>query len=245
MQTAKKTFDLSSLGLHLIAMGLMLLDHLWATVVPGNLWLTVVGRAAFPIFAFLISEGYRHTRSVKKYKRRMLMFALAAEIPFNLMLGGSWIYPFQQNVMWTFLIALSCMESLDSIRSRRPGWVGGVLAALAAGLWVLLGQITMVDYGGYGVLMVLVFYLFPGCSWWERAAQAALLVYINWFMIRGQVVPVEVLGLGLELPVQGAAVLALLPVWCYRGRQGPHNKIIQIACYAFYPVHILILALLS
>ncbi len=245
MQTAKKTFDLSSLGLHLIAMGLMLLDHLWATVVPGNLWLTVLGRAAFPIFAFLLVEGYRHTRNVKKYKKRMLLFALAAEIPFNLMLGGSWIYPFQQNVMWTFLIALNCMDSVDRLRSRGQGLPGLVLAAVAAGLWVLLATLTLVDYSGYGVMMVLVFFLIPGRNWKERLFQAALLIYINWFMIRGQVVPVEVLGVGLELPVQGAAVLALLPIWCYRGRQGPHNKAIQIACYAFYPVHMLILALLS
>ena len=62
----KTKFDISSFGLHLLAMGLMLCDHLWATVVPGNDWLTCIGRLAFPIFAFMTVEGYFHTKNLKK-----------------------------------------------------------------------------------------------------------------------------------------------------------------------------------
>ena len=52
----------------------MLLDHLWATIIPGNQWMTLVGRMAFPIFAFLIVEGYVHTSDYKKYIKRLLIF---------------------------------------------------------------------------------------------------------------------------------------------------------------------------
>ena len=57
--------ETTSMSLHIIAMTCMLCDHLWGTIVPGNDWLTCVGRISFPIFAFLIVEGYFHTRNLK------------------------------------------------------------------------------------------------------------------------------------------------------------------------------------
>lgn len=79
----------NALELKLLAMALMLCDHLWATIVPGAMWLTNLGRLAFPIFAFQIAEGWTHTSDRKKYRRGMLLWALATEIPFNLMYGAA------------------------------------------------------------------------------------------------------------------------------------------------------------
>ena len=56
---------------------------------------------------------------------------------------------------------------------------------------------------------------------------------------------VPIAGHVAEIPEQGLAVLALIPIWLYNGRQGPHSKAIQYACYAFYPVHIAVLVLLA
>ena len=64
-------FDISAAALHIIAMTLMLMDHLWATLLPAKEWLTCAGRVAFPIFAFMAVEGYFHTRNFKKYMLRM------------------------------------------------------------------------------------------------------------------------------------------------------------------------------
>ena len=98
--------QISSAGLHILAMGFMVCDHVWAMLFPAAEWLTCVGRMAFPIFAFMIAEGYRHTRNLKRYLLRMLIGALLAEIPFDLMYSGGVFYPFHQNVLWTFLLSL-------------------------------------------------------------------------------------------------------------------------------------------
>ncbi len=238
----KHTWDLSSFALHLIAMAAMLCDHLWATVISGNLWMTMVGRIAFPIFAFFIAEGYVRTRNVKKYILRMLIFALLSELPFNLMCSASWFFPFQQNVLWTFLFALLCLRTVDKCRANQNRQLGAILAALSIVGFAMLATITFTDYAGYGVLMVVLFYAFHGNTRQDRLGQLVGMVLINWVWMKGMMVP---LAFGLEIPLQGLAVLALLPIWCYRGRQGPHNKAIQYTFYAFYPLHLLILGLLS
>ena len=103
---------------------------------------------------------------------------------------------------------------------------------------------VMVDYYGSGVLTVFVFYFFHGREWWKLLGQILALYWINVRMLGGQVYPMTIFGMDVELSQQGLALLALVPIWLYRGRQGHHSKAFQYACYAFYPVHMLILALI-
>ena len=227
----------NSLSLKLLAMALMLCDHLWATVVPGNNWLTAVGRLAFPIFAFQVAEGFFLTHDRKKYLGRMFIFALISEIPFNLMYYSSVVFPFHQNVMFTFVLAILLLLGVEKFRAK--GRIAYLLAAAAAVfLGYLLGTVTMVDYYGCGVMTVLLFYLCRGWKWGWLPELAGLL-YLNGVVLGGE----ELTAFGVTFPEQGLAVLALVPILCYRGRQGPHSRAIQYACYAFYPVHMLILFL--
>ena len=101
-------------ALKIIAVVLMMLDHLWASVIPGNRWMTMLGRCAFPIFAFMVAEGYVHTSDVKKYMKRLFVFALISEIPFNLFYIGAPIFPFHQNVMFTLLYGLLILYQLEN-----------------------------------------------------------------------------------------------------------------------------------
>lgn len=206
----------------------------------GHNWLDAVGRLAFPIFAFLTAEGFFHTRDFKKYLARMFLFALASELPFDLMAEGGWFYPFHQNVLFPFCIALPLMAWIEKARgSSRPRFLLWAAGSVVVGF--LLGFVTMVDYFGYGVLMALVFYLFHDVRYgW--VGELLCMIYINWEMMGGLVYLVPVLGRTVEIPQQGLAVLALIPIWLYNGRQGPHNRLIQYACYAFYPVHMAVLA---
>ena len=89
---SKFKLETTSFSLHIMAMLFMLCDHLWGTIVPGNDWLTCIGRLAFPLFAFMIVEGYTRTSNLRKYVKRLLLFAIISEIPFNLAMGSRVFY---------------------------------------------------------------------------------------------------------------------------------------------------------
>ena len=240
-ENRRSKLEITSMGLHFLAMACMLLDHLWATVIPGNeQWMTCVGRLAFPIFAFMTVEGFFYTKNLKKYMGRMLLFAILSEIPFNLMLTGSVIYPFHQNVLWSFLIGLCLMAWNEKMKETGKLWLQGATAVGTLLLGTLLGMFTFVDYGSAGVQMVLLFYFFRGRNWWNYLAQLAGMIYIN-KEIGGLIYGFELFGKSISFPQQCFAVFALIPIWLYRGKQGPHNKVLQMIYYAFYPVHLLAL----
>ena len=104
--------------LRALACLLMLCDHMWATIVPGNEWMTWVGRLAFPIFAFQIAEGFLHTSNFRKYAVRLLIFGLVSEVPFDLVYGSTMLYPFHQNVMFTLLLGLLAVKALDNAKEK-------------------------------------------------------------------------------------------------------------------------------
>ena len=239
--SASKNFELTAAVLHIIAMTLMLMDHLWATLLPAREWLTCARRVAFPIFAFMAVEGYFHTRSFKKYILRMLLFAVLSEIPFDLMYGGTWFYPVHQNVLWTFLLGLLGVWLMEQVRKKGKTWMYLLVCVLVVPAGLVLGTLCMVDYYGVGVLTVFVFYFLHGRKWWCFLGQLAALYWLNVELLGGLMYPVQLFGMEFELCQQGLALLALIPIWLYRGRQGYHSKPFQYLCYAFYPVHMLLL----
>lgn len=107
-----------------------------------------------------------------------------------------------------------------------------------------LGLLTMVDYYHAGLLTVLVFYFCRGRRWSDFAGQLILLYYINVEILSGYTYEINLFGNTYFLVRQGFALLALIPIWLYRGKQGPHNKALQYFYYAVYPVHMLVLGLL-
>lgn len=236
-----KKYGLSSMALRFIAMFFMLLDHMWATVVPGHNWMTYLGRMAFPIFAFLIAEGYCHTKSIKKYKRRLLLFGIVSEIPFNLLVSGSWFFPFHQNVMFTLLMGLLAIEAIERINANRSGKsiVKNVLILMGISI---LSLITFVDYHIMGVATVVLFYLCKKVRFgW--ILQIVGLFFLNIVWHKGLMIPVEIGALSFEFTTQGFALFALLFIWLYNGKKGCSNKVVQYFAYAFYPLHMLVLYL--
>ena len=135
---------------------------------------------------------------------------------------------------------------LDKIRSTGRGGISAdddLAAVLSLPVGYFLGTLGMVDYYGSGVVTVLIFYLCRQIPYgW--IGEVAGLAFLNCKLLGGMTIPLTLGSWTLEFPEQGLALLALIPIWLYNGRQGAHNKAIQYACYAFYPAHMLILALL-
>lgn len=237
--------ETTSFSLHIMAMVFMLCDHLWGTVVAGNDWLTCIGRISFPIFAFLIVEGYFHTKNFRKYLLRIFVFAVISEIPFNLAIGSRLFYPVHQNVLWSFLISLLLIHRNEKARKSGRTWRRILAGCGSIALGFILGLLTMVDFYHAGILTVLAFYFFRGKKWWNYLGQLLCMIYINLEILGGLVYELSLFGTTLSIHQQGFALLALIPIWLYRGKQGRHSKAIQLIYYAFYPFHLLVLGILK
>ena len=207
----------SAFDLKCIAVFSMLIDHIGAFLFPSEVWMRYVGRLAFPIFGFLIVEGFFHTRDLKKYMSRLFVFALISEIPYDLVRYDSPVYMDQQNIFFTRLLALICMYALHMMQDHI--WLAGsVLLAVA----VLTHYVIKPDYGIEGIAMILCFYIFR-----------------NWRI--EQFISVAAINLCCFGKIQNAGALALVPIWFYNGKKGPSAKYLF---YFFYPVHLLVLYLI-
>ena len=215
-----------------IAAALMLTDHVGAILLPEVPILRCVGRLAFPIFAFFIAEGYAHTRNFGRYFRRLAILAVVSEIPFNLENGAVFDLT-RQNVLFTFCLALLTLRGLEALgRERGFGRWAGCGLVLAAGF--AAGELLGVDYGGWGVLTVALFYLCRDGKFaklWLLLAMAA----VNGLGMGSLAMPV----FGGEMPIQIFAVAALPVIWLYNGQAGPRG--LRRAFYVFYPAHLLVL----
>jgi hypothetical protein len=176
------------------------------------------GRLAFPIFAFLVVEGFVHTRNPFKYGRNLLLFAFISERPWNLVHSGTWHYP-SQNVFFTLFIGFVTMMVLDYIEGTQWQLFA---KALLSGMILLAGaclaEVLGTDYGARGVLAILALYLFRRSRSWQLVAGCAAFLW--------------------EMP----ALIGFIPIAFYNGKRGMKLKYFF---YAFYPVHLLILYLIA
>ncbi len=232
---------LTSNNLKMIAIVTMFCDHLYKSILISQPWLTYVGRLAFPIFAFLIAEGYDRTKDFKGYIKRLFIYALISEIPYNLMFGSP-IYLGGANVLFTFLIALLVIRAIDQSwkKNKFLGIFIGIVTIIAG---FLVSSIIFTDYYGPGFLMVVCFWIFSKIKFgW--IFQTLSLIYINWKLIAGECFTLMIAGHELWIPYQAIAILSMLPILMYNGELGKGGKTFKNFAYIFYPAHMAILAIL-
>jgi len=236
----KKPFGgLNGNVLKILAVVFMTLDHTRVAVVDGNMWMNYIGRLSFPIFAFLISEGFIHTSNFKKYLLRLTAFAVISEIPFNVFCSSKTFFPQYQNVLFTFFLSVLALVLIDFAK-KEPTLPKVAGAGLGTVIIVFLAEVLKVDYGGAGVVIVIAFYLF------RKFPFAFLAQFITVFVVfilfyPGRPVFFKIQDLIFCIPVQSFALFSFIPIWLYNGKKGGGGKFLQYGTYGFYPVHIAIL----
>lgn len=216
---------LSQEALKGIACFTMLLDHIGATMVQGYA-LRIIGRIAFPIFCFLMAEGTFYTKNPRKYGLRLMIGALLSEIPFDLAFRGklTWEY---QNVMLTLFLGFLTVEIIQKTKFD-------IVKLLAVSGGFVLAEWANTDYGGFGVLLVVLFSQTRGKLWF----QTVLVMMFSW-MMNSLKIPV----LGMMVPIEMFAVFAMIPIALYSGRKATSSRAVQWGYYLFYPVHLMILVI--
>lgn len=210
---------MSAFALKLLALITMIIDHVGAVFFPEYIWLRYIGRIAMPIYTFLLVQGYRYTKNFTRYVLRLCVFAVLSEVPYDLLFRRKWLEFGNQNVMFTLLLSLLVMRFLDlSAQKRNVFWL------LCAAGFAALAYVFRVDYGIYGVLMVLSFYLFRD----RRGVDALVFSGLTYGRC-----------LLKNNTVQLWAVMASVPVFLYNGKKGALS--LKYFFYFAYPVHLLVL----
>lgn len=219
-----RKYNISAAVLKWIAVVTMLIDHFAAAVFlhvevysyPVYKAMRLVGRIAFPIYCFLLVEGFFHTRNVGKYIRNCFLFALLSEIPFNMAIFGSVFYLQGQNIYFTLAIGLCALYVLDKFRGRYEIWCFFARIVVIV-LFALAGELLEVDYHWKGIIFIILFYYCRSIDSWKRN-----------------------LILACAFAYETTAPLALIPIYFYNGERGRQKKYLF---YAIYPVHLLIFGL--
>lgn len=221
---------LSGATVKYIACATMLCDHTAVVFQPLLTTLAYevmrdIGRVAFPLFCLMLAEGAVHTHDWRRYAMRLVAVGLVSEVPFDMVAGGSPLEWSHQNVMWTLLIGLLCVRLAMWMWSQEqlPSLVRGaaIIGITTAG--GAMATLLRTDYDALGVLLIVVLWVLRS-SPAARAAACTLVPALE---------PSELPG------VLGSTVIAYL----YDGTRGrqPH----PLLFYAFYPVHLAVLALLG
>lgn len=215
---------INSFQLKMIAIVTMLVDHTGRVLFPQYLIMQEIGRVSFPIFCFLLVEGFYHTKNIKQYMMRCLILGVVSEVPFDLALKeGLWDWS-RQNVGFTLLLGLVVMWLVEERRNQMYvqgnhslWWIYGSPISVFLIIW--LADYVHVDYGATGIFIILIFYVFRNHFLWQTGAMGVL----NMWIMKG---------------IQGYAVFAMLPIGLYNGKRGWRAKYVF---YIFYPLHLLIL----
>ena len=228
----KPKFGLTNNQLKIIAMVSMALDHVGLLFFPTVDIFRIIGRLAFPIFAYMIAEGCRYTKNRTKYLGMIAGMGIVFQLVYLVAMGSLY-----QGILVTFSLAIITIYAIDGIFKSKKLWT--VLASIASLLFVaafvfvlpvlLKGTDFDIDYGLWGILLPVAVYFLPNRLW--RTVGIALILLAR--AIHYTVFPVS-LG-----TLQWFALLSVVLLALYNGERGKAKM--KYVFYIFYPAHLVIL----
>ena len=242
---------MTSFVLKMIAMVTMIIDHsgdIFNPILGDNtFYFNAIGRIAFPLFAFMIVEGYKHTSNFKKYILRLFIAALISEIPFwILVVHYMQAKSFAMNVLFTFIFGLFALYIWDFKFKKDTDeknthsisiadifiWI---LKIVLIGALVTIAYFAGFDYGKTGILLILAIYLLFKKHKIIFTIVFIVLSIINYF---DAVIHYPVSG---SIFVVTSTLVPLLFMLLYNGQKGKNTK---YGLYVIYPLHLIILELI-
>lgn len=203
--------------MQLIAMMTMLIDHIGAVFFKDQMLWRVIGRIAFPIYAYCIVLGYKHTRNLKSYMRRLFLIAAVSQIPYMLAFGIMGV-----NAVGTLLVSLSVIYLIEN--HKKKVWLPTAVVS------VILMETLDFDYGMYGLLLVLI-YKYTKTHTMVVCHFILNLLYLflkDWLIEGYSMIPTLVIAYAPAL--NRHMERRSIPGWIWRG---------------FYPAHLSVIAILE
>ncbi|MCL1877841.1 MAG: conjugal transfer protein TraX [Defluviitaleaceae bacterium] len=249
---------MNAFTLKIIALVAMFIDHIGIVMPeffglsPGINIFRVIGRVAFPIFVYLIAEGFRHTKSPEKFLLRLGIFALISEVPFDLALNAQVNFLADTNIFYTLFLggtAIFAYEYIGQMRKNEPasGDVGGTFpkgwrgfaAFIPACICLILAELLTADYGADGVAFIFFMYLIKPLKW-RLSVMAAMCIWLHEGTIRAVLSGYDVPSIFLLMILATLVPVGLFAL--YNGKRGAGLKWIF---YVAYPAHLMVLYAIS
>lgn len=197
----------------------MFIDHLGFLFFPEILYFRIIGRTAFVLYSFLVVEGVIHTSNIHNYLKKILLWGVLSEVPFDLVFHGNYFCEKSQNVFFTLFIGALGIEFVR--RNKKQFLKQGISVAIGMGL----GYFLKVDYSWYGIGLIYCFYFF-------RQHNVFKFLYAQILSAVFAVI----------YTMQFFAFTGFAPIYLYNGKLGYKTGNIY---YSFYALHLSILYLIS
>lgn len=236
---------LSAFILKIIAMITMLIDHIGGHLLNNPPAFRIIGRIAFVLYAFLLTEGMKHTSSKSKYILKLLILAIISEIPFNLQGHGVMIYMKSRNVVFTLLIGalvIFAYEVISEIKQlEKYRWDIAVMLTLVG---MILSEAINSDYSFAGVALIMMFYFWSRqgkYSWFWLFVILSVFTLLCMFVAVGDIDFIRVTKLFFigRLWIYFGVFLAYPLLIYYDGKKGYSSKVLQWIGWGWYPLHML------
>lgn len=222
---------MSSFALRIIALLCMVVDHVGLALFPSISAFRCVGRPAFPLYCFLLTQGYMHTHDRRAYARRLVLLALLSEIPFDLLIFGRMSSGMEQNALFSLLLGFIALCIADRCERETTKTALGMMVVF------VVSMLSRVSYGWLGIALCLFFYKTQA----SRAGQALCVLSIEALYC------LSLLLSGVErswVLASLCAMLAAIPIYFYNGRSGLRYRPLTVLFYASYPLHLTALIIL-